>query len=62
MNTAMRLEPRGSAHAPVHVQAAAALSAATLVLVTLTLIAPWQVAVLGGWDAMALVYGGWAVL
>ncbi|MGH8904358.1 MAG: hypothetical protein ACRDYA_22410 [Egibacteraceae bacterium] len=53
----MRLEPRGPAHAPVHAQVTAALGAATLVLVVLTLVTPWQVAVLGGWDAMALVYG-----
>lgn len=59
MNTAMRLEPQGPAHAPVHLQVTAALGAATLVLVVLTLVTPWQIAVLGGWDAMALVYGGW---
>jgi hypothetical protein len=59
MNTAMRLEPRRPAHAPVHLQVTAALGAAPLVLVVLTLVTPWQVSLLAGWDAMALVYGGW---
>ncbi|MGH8898976.1 MAG: DUF1345 domain-containing protein [Egibacteraceae bacterium] len=55
----MGLEVRQPAHAPLRWQVGAALGVAAFVVAALALVTPWQIVVLGGWDAVALVYGSW---
>jgi uncharacterized membrane protein len=50
------------AHAPLRWQVGAALGVAAFVVAALAFVTSWQIVVLGGWDAVALVYGSWLLL